>query len=331
MLHNLLRHGSHSHSGLPYNLNWRLKAAGPFYGFLSSNPVVVADIGARGGCPEELAGLKAHIDYYAFDADVMECSRLKGDGFHSFRALPFYVGDRSGTIPFHLYKRPAESSALGPSDRYRKMFGDDEFGIARTVQVESRTLDDLIATADLVLPDLIKIDVQGGELAALASCPNAIANATLVEVEVEFVQLYEGQPLFHEVCAFMYARGFEMLHLNRVFGQRAGYAGSSRGQLVFGDALFGRREDALANMTSEALAKYIVLLINYGHRDYASQLLGLFPRAAALLPDVGQTLKPTTRLRQGLIAQYDKLICLMMSLRSSNHLRHDSDRSWPAR
>jgi FkbM family methyltransferase len=331
MIGRLFRHLSLTHANLPYNFNWRLTGGGPFTAFLDRNPIILADIGARGDCPEEIEGLKPHIDYYAFEADAEESARLSGKGFHSSHIFPAYVGATPGTLPFHIYKRPGESSAFLPSPRFREHFNNAGFAVERTVEVECRRLDDLIADAGLAFPDFIKLDVQGSELSILQASPRALAGAVMVEVEVEFVEVYEGQPAFHEVCAFMAANRFEILYLNRVFGQRAGYRGSARGQLIFGDVLFGRREDALAGFSPEAIAKYVVLLTNYGHRDYAAELLRQFPDVRALIPGAGSILKPTNRFKQLLATQYDKLIFLLLALRTSNQLRHESDRSWPVR
>ncbi len=43
--------------------------------------------------------------------------------------------------------------------------------------------------------DLIKIDVQGAELDVFRGGGKALANALMVITEVEFVELYTGQPL----------------------------------------------------------------------------------------------------------------------------------------
>ncbi len=70
------QHQSHYSAVLPYNLNWMLHDFGPVHDFLQENPIVLADIGARGGNLEELDGLKSVIKYYGFDADSAECDRL---------------------------------------------------------------------------------------------------------------------------------------------------------------------------------------------------------------------------------------------------------------
>ena len=57
--------------------------------------------------------------------------------------------------------------------------------------------------------DFIKLDVQGSELTILSNAKRLLESCLLVQVEVEFVELYEGQPLFSDVDNFMRSRCFQ--------------------------------------------------------------------------------------------------------------------------
>ena len=325
LLKQLLTHRSHHYAGLPYNLNWRIRRPGALAEFLSERPLIVYDIGARGGFPSELEGLRSVVTYYAFDADERECERLRQQGTQAF---PYFVGGENRPVDFHLYRRRGESSSFRPDPRYRDKFAGPLFEVEETIELESRTLDWIVENERLDPPDLIKLDTQGSELAILAGSPRAVRDALLIETEAEFTRQYDGQPLFHDVSAHLDERGYQLLYLNRAFEQRRAYTGPARGQLVFSDALFGKREAALDELSPERLLKYVVLLTNYGHLDLADELY----RSSSLeLPGVEGYFRGDTALRKAAVTQFDKLICALLHLRKSNHLRVDSDRSWPTR
>jgi hypothetical protein len=158
-----------------------------------------------------------------------------------------------------------------------------------------------------------------------------------VEVEVEFQPHYEGQPLFGDISSFMRERGFELLYLNRVFLQHRGYSGFARGQLTFGDALFGRREDCLQDLDDAAVERYLLLLVTFGHLDAAHTVLSARPLAPEVAERWATYLRhrvgngKMNRLRRMVTPFIDKLILLMLHLRRHNALNMDGDRSWPVR
>jgi FkbM family methyltransferase len=75
-------------------------------------------------------------------------------------------------------------------------------------RVPAITLDGLRAERGLKSPFLIKIDVQGAELDVLAGATEMLREAEYVVLEVSFFEFFRGGPLFHDVVAFMAARGF---------------------------------------------------------------------------------------------------------------------------
>jgi FkbM family methyltransferase len=320
---------------LPYNINWMIKDTFPIASFLEAHPLVVADIGARGGSLGELENLKKFIRYFAFDADTDEAERLSHSppaGFHSFEVFPFYVGRENGLIDFHIFHDAGHSSLFKPSSRFKNFFSRNQFDVKETVKVESKTLDAIIQDRKLEYPDIIKLDTQGTELDILSNAENTLSQATLVEVEVEFIEMYQNQPLMHDVMKFMYDRGFELLYLNRVFGGRTAYPGQARGQLIFGDALFGRKEESLAVLGIEKITKYVIALINYGHLDLAYHIFTAIHGVEIMIPEAKRYFKKKNiDPIRFLILQLDKLLFLLLHFRKTNNQLMDSDRSWPFR
>ena len=81
-----------------------------------------------------------------------------------------------------------------------------------------------------------KVDVQGFELQVLDGARDILLNADYVLIEVSFVQLYEGQPLFDEINS----------HLNQLglfySGNVEQLISKSNGKILQADALYCRRK-----------------------------------------------------------------------------------------
>jgi FkbM family methyltransferase len=337
LLNALFKFWNHYLAVLPYNLNWQIKLGLHEKHFLSQNPLVVCDVGARGSAPEELAPFFSHMIYHAFDADKEECARLNSSShpYHQFCVFPYYIGRDTQRTVFNLHKKIGESSSYKPGKRFKDVFGADSFAVEKEIEVTSSSLNEVYLKKAIELPDFLKLDTQGSELEILHGAEAIISNACMIEVEVEFLEMYEAQPLFHDVLKFMTEKGFELLYLNRVFEQRRQiFEGQSRGQLIFGDALFGRREDCLRDFSKVRLVKYILLLINYGHIDFAYHLLILHPNINKEFPMLNYIISRRnhkSKFMRMLFSQLDKLILLLLHIRKYNQLSMDSDRSWPVR
>ncbi|MFN3930137.1 MAG: FkbM family methyltransferase [Brevundimonas sp.] len=144
----------------------------------------------------------------------------------------FAVGSEPGQAAIHVSKRMDSSSLLPISDRQEEIF-------PGTLEVAQRMIevvrgDDLLADAELPGPLLIKLDIQGFELAALQGMPKLLARADHVYTEVSFLPLYEGQALAHELTAFLTAAGFVFAGVHNVVSR-------SDGSAVQADLLFSRQ------------------------------------------------------------------------------------------
>ena len=114
--------------------------------------------------------------------------------------LPFAAASVDGHRRMHVSRKTDSSSLLPILRSYVEAFpGTQE---ARTLEVEVRTLDALVADR-IQPPALLKIDVQGGELEVLAGATTVLQQVDVVFVECSFIEFYEGQPLADEIiCEF---------------------------------------------------------------------------------------------------------------------------------
>jgi FkbM family methyltransferase len=116
------------------------------------------------------------------------------------------LAEATSMAEFHVTDREDSSSLLKPGAGQTSAFGVSE---AVTIQVPVERLDARIRAKGLAHPILMKIDVQGAELRALQGC-DWLEQVDFVYVELSFVELYEGQPLFSDVATYLMERGFTL-------------------------------------------------------------------------------------------------------------------------
>jgi hypothetical protein len=152
-------------------------------------------------------------------------------------------------------------------------------------------LDTALAGGGVADVDFVKLDTQGSELPILRGATGTLATIGAMKVEVEFVPLYEGQPLFSDVDAFMRGAGFQLVDLQRRYWKRNGYTSyPGQGQLIWADALYFREhgafldalEDGDAAWAESKVVKFAAACLLYGMHDHAVTLLGAARERGAL-------------------------------------------------
>lgn len=175
----------------------------------SGPPVAVVDVGANpldDDAPYQLmldAGLARVTGFEPQPAALDELHRRAGP--HE-QYLPYAVGDGDRHL-LQLCASPGFASLLEPDPAQLALLVDFP-RLAAVVDrrpTDTRRLDD-ITEIDRI--DLLKIDIQGGELAVLRAGRTALADAVAVQTEVGFHRLYRDQPTFADVDTELRAQGF---------------------------------------------------------------------------------------------------------------------------
>ena len=170
--------------------------------------------------------------------------------------LPHALGDGTEGV-LHLYHQSGFTSLFPLHDEMAALLGfrraTREVG---RVPVATHRLDDL---DDLTMPDFLKIDVQGSELAVISNGRQTLGEAVLVQTEVRFVPLYKGEPTFGDLQRELLAQGFlfhDFADLKRVaLHRRTGPAlrRAAFRQVVDGDAFFVRDLTGIADWTDRQI------------------------------------------------------------------------------
>jgi len=201
----------------PYFLNAVVRhhvAAGaehlPAIGFCTPNTLI--DVGSnKGQFSLAFRKLRPQAQIIAFEplpeaADIYERLFVRDQRTELVRVA---LASRAEPGQFHVADRTDSSSLLRPGNGQERAFGVHP---ASTIDVSVKRLDDCVDMTALHHPILLKVDVQGGELSVFEGC-SSLTSVDFIYVELSFVELYEGQPLFQEVCDYLVTRGFSVAGL----------------------------------------------------------------------------------------------------------------------
>jgi len=117
------------------------------------------------------------------------------------------IGPERSTAMMHIAAEDDSSSLLPITELQHSISGTTEVA-TQSIQIER--LDDRITAEQLQSPALLKIDVQGYELATLQGCEPLLDRFAYLYVECSFLELYAGQALAAEVIDYLTKHGFSL-------------------------------------------------------------------------------------------------------------------------
>lgn len=158
------------------------------------------------------------------------------------------------------------------------LHGFPQWGAVRErVRVPTVRLDDI---SEIERLDYLKIDVQGAELEIFRNGVERLRDCLVIQTEVEFLPMYENQPLFSEVEMFLREQGF-LFHrffpltsrtIQPMIVSNDIYKGLS--QDVWADAIFIRDFTKFDQLPPDTLKKVAIILHDvYGSCDVALRAL----------------------------------------------------------
>ncbi len=253
------------------------KLLGRLLNVLGLKACTLVDIGARGGVDERWCLLGDRLVVIGFDPDRDECARLNASVKQGrIKFLPMALSNRSGKEMFHLCRTGGTSSFYPPNDLFLKRFPQaNRFDVLETREVAIDTLDNVLAGVNVRAVDFIKIDVQGSERNVLEGSHKTISGAFGVEIEVEFSELYKGQPLFSDVDCLLRDSGYVLFGLKPYYWKRTDLPCKCTGQIVFADALYLKDPIALDQVPGNPAAALAICIL-YRKFDYALELARFF-------------------------------------------------------
>jgi FkbM family methyltransferase len=248
--------------------------------------MTVVDVGAMllEGHTDPFARLSqlGRLNIIGFEPQPAECEKLNALALPGRRYLPYVIANGTRRT-FYQTNTGMTSSLLRPNLKFAQLFNSlaEHKEVVAAGAVDTVRLDD-VAEIRAQACDLLKLDTQGSEAEILAHASETLKNCLIVQVEVEFVQLYEDQPLFADVDQLVRGHGF-------MFHRFLGIAGrtykplmlnndptAAISQALWADAIYVPELSRLDRLEPAALLKLATLL----HEIYQSYDLSHFVLAA---------------------------------------------------
>ncbi len=263
--------------------------ADEFSNLIAANPLRITDIGAasHGALSEPYASLllAGCGKVYGFEPNVIECNKIEvlyqQQGWHA-HFKPWFIGDGTQRT-FYLTQEPQCCSLYEPNTPVLEEFDKlpELVQLQRTESVTTRRLDDVLEEGC----DFLKMDIQGAELDVLKHAQKTLSGCLMIWLEVEFVPIYKGQPLFAEADTFLREHGFRFLCFD-YFGQgRRQNATSQLSQTpqwhlqqLWADAIYIIDPSRWPNLDTAQLRKLAILFEMIGAGDHVLSILSLLDK-----------------------------------------------------
>lgn len=268
--------------GTPAFLQTRL------YRDLIASPLRIIDVGARDGVHELFLPLGKLAKVLAFEPDEEGFAELAADETLNGKMSEIVISPKAlgdGTRQkFNLMTKATNNSLLRTNDVIVNRYSMELFRNVSHIEIDTHRLDDIIGGKDARAAgfgEIVKIDTQASEYMILSNAPNMLANTTVgVIAEVWFAEVYENQPLFHDLCALMTKAGLTFYGFTSFFlrsGKRLDKLSSlGRERALYADAIFLRDpfDKADGKVASRHFASLFVFAMITGYFDLALELIG---------------------------------------------------------
>jgi FkbM family methyltransferase len=194
----------------------------------------VVDAGASNGrISKKLLRLFPQATVYGFEPNPLyggDLARLHKME-HRFEPQFVALSDEKGLVDMHLTASPGSSSLFVPSDLLQEL-DPEGASVTETRTIGSVTLDQWAHEQQVDGVQVLKLDIQGGELKAFRGASDILRSSTLlIYTEVLFNPIYTDGPLYGEIDLYLREHGFV---LHDMFKPKY----DPKGTLLWGNALY---------------------------------------------------------------------------------------------
>lgn len=230
------------------------------------------------------------LDYFpsskiiGFEIEKDVCEKMNSESLKGIKYYPYALGKANEKRKLYITQHPMCSSLYKPNETFNKLYNNLEVtNLKDEIEIDTITLDYFIDKHDIGNIDFIKIDVQGAELDIFKGASNALKNVLNIVCEVEFIDVYENQPLFGDICNYL-------SQYNLMFNKFLGLAGraikpvkldnnlNKPSQHMWSDAVFVHHILKIHDLNNIQLIKLSLLACVYYSLDLTFYCLSIYDK-----------------------------------------------------
>lgn len=198
---------------------------------------VIFDVGAnRGKISEHYINLFPYAAIYGFEPfpGMYELYKRKFENNKQVKPFEMALGNSISVAKFFVNKNPDTNSLLASTKM--GLSSDELVAQIKEIEVNVNRIDDFCKEHGITQIDILKLDIQGGELAALKGAESMLSSKKikLIYAETYFRQQYKEQPLFHDISKYLETVGYAIQDFyNPIYG---------KGSIAWCDVIFLPKE-----------------------------------------------------------------------------------------
>lgn len=176
---------------------------------------VVIDVGSHhGNYARRLDSYITIENYFCFEPFAPSFQLLRQNlNSDRFQLFPIALSDHTGVSDFYS-NNFEETNSLLPSGKTNSPI-DTLTTTNRVVKVNVDTLDRFCSNHKIGQIDILKIDAQGTTFNVLYGARQLLENSAiaLIQCEVEFIEIYKNEKLFHKIATLLEEYGYKLYSL----------------------------------------------------------------------------------------------------------------------
>ena len=186
----------------------------------SEDVSVIIDGGASiGDTSQKFSILFPNASIFAFEPypPFLDAIKKKAEVNPQIKDIPFALDNKPGVRILNVNKSEGTNSFYDASEDSKRIYH-NHFEKEKELRVNTTSLDIWCKEQSITHIDILKLDLQGGEKAALEGAVNKLKNKRIHYIlsEISFISQYKDQPIASDIINLLDSFGYDLLNLYQV-------------------------------------------------------------------------------------------------------------------